>query len=94
MSRSFTTTITDAGAESNTTVDTTLQKNMNKDVEKGDPWEDLRRVDSYMDAASIIEPPPSKMLDDIPDGGYGWVVAAAGFLSNFVVFGVSTIWGE
>lgn len=46
MSRSFTTTITDAGAESNTTVDTTLQKNMNKDVEKGDPWEDLRRVDS------------------------------------------------
>lgn len=44
MSRSFTTTITDAGAESNTTVDTTLQKN--KDVEKGDPWEDLRRVDS------------------------------------------------
>lgn len=22
------------------------------------------------------------------------VVAAAGFLSNFVVFGVSTIWGE
>lgn len=45
MSRSFT-TITDAGAESNTTVDNTFQKNMNKDVEKSEPWEDLRRVDS------------------------------------------------
>ena len=25
-----------------------------------------------MDAASIIEQPPSEMLADIPDGGYGW----------------------
>ncbi|ORX61912.1 MFS general substrate transporter [Hesseltinella vesiculosa] len=31
--------------------------------------------------------------DDIPNGGYGWVVAICGFLSNFVMFGFASIWG-
>lgn len=31
---------------------------------------------------------------DIPDGGQGWAVVAAGFLSQFIMFGTSNIWGN
>ncbi|KAI9278837.1 major facilitator superfamily domain-containing protein [Phascolomyces articulosus] len=31
--------------------------------------------------------------DDIPDGGYGWVITVAGFLGYFVMYGVTNLWG-
>ncbi|KAI9269206.1 major facilitator superfamily domain-containing protein [Phascolomyces articulosus] len=46
-----------------------------------------------MDEASILEPPPIDALDDIPNGGYGWCVALAGFFANFVMFGQASTWG-
>ncbi|KAI7870625.1 major facilitator superfamily domain-containing protein [Spinellus fusiger] len=31
--------------------------------------------------------------NSIPDGGYGWVIIFVGFLSNFIMFGLLTVWG-
>ncbi|KAI7860226.1 major facilitator superfamily domain-containing protein [Circinella umbellata] len=53
----------------------------------------LERIHSGMDEASILEPPPIDALDDIPNGGYGWAVAVAGFFANFVMFGQASTWG-
>ncbi|KAI7864273.1 major facilitator superfamily domain-containing protein [Spinellus fusiger] len=44
--------------------------------------------------ASIIEPVGDEdFYNSIPDGGYGWVITFVGFLGNFVMFGLVTIWG-
>ncbi|KAI8143612.1 major facilitator superfamily domain-containing protein [Fennellomyces sp. T-0311] len=53
----------------------------------------LEKTHSRMDEASIVEPPPKNIIDDIPDGGYGWAVAVAGFCANFVMFGLASVWG-
>ncbi|KAI9495835.1 major facilitator superfamily domain-containing protein [Zychaea mexicana] len=53
----------------------------------------LEKTHSQIDEASIVEPPPKDILDDAPDGGYGWAVAVAGFFGNFVMFGIASIWG-
>ncbi|KAF7725115.1 hypothetical protein EC973_000442, partial [Apophysomyces ossiformis] len=59
-----------------------------------DTLEKVETVRTTVDVASIIEiPTDAAFYDSIPNGGYGWVVAAAGFLSNFVVFGTASIWG-
>ncbi|KAI9311979.1 major facilitator superfamily domain-containing protein [Dichotomocladium elegans] len=51
-------------------------------------------IASNFDLASIIDDPtPIDFNETIPDGGYGWAVVVAGFFGNFVVFGISTIWG-
>ncbi|RCH95789.1 hypothetical protein CU098_009080 [Rhizopus stolonifer] len=43
--------------------------------------------------ASIVQLPDDAFYNGIPDGGYGWVVAVVGFLINFIMFGVASIWG-
>ncbi|KAI8364424.1 major facilitator superfamily domain-containing protein [Blakeslea trispora] len=43
--------------------------------------------------ASIVQVPNDAFYAGIPDGGYGWVVAIVGFLLNFIMFGVASIWG-
>ncbi|ORY95385.1 major facilitator superfamily domain-containing protein [Syncephalastrum racemosum] len=67
-----------------------------KDEEVGEKMsESLERITTVptrMDEASIIEP-PENIFETIPDGGYGWAIAVAGFLSNFVMFGSASIWG-
>lgn len=35
------------------------------------------------------QPPPTNPMDDIPDGGYGWVVVFAVFLMNFALWGAN-----
>ncbi|KAI7860372.1 major facilitator superfamily domain-containing protein [Circinella umbellata] len=50
-------------------------------------------VVSGIDEASIVEPVPHNILNDIPDGGYGWAIVVAGFLGNFIMFGIASIWG-
>ncbi|KAI8066687.1 major facilitator superfamily domain-containing protein [Gongronella butleri] len=45
------------------------------------------------DLASVLVPTNNEYSDDIPNGGYGWVIALCGFLSNFVMFGQASIWG-
>ncbi|KAG1446883.1 hypothetical protein G6F46_011740 [Rhizopus delemar] len=68
------------------------------DVEQGE-LETVDRVNTtnYVDVtiASMIElpEPDSTFYETIPDGGYGWVIAACGFLSNFIMFGISAVWG-
>ncbi|CAO3671077.1 unnamed protein product [Rhizopus stolonifer] len=63
-------------------------------MEQGD-LQTMDRVNTNVTIASMIELPESDntFYDTIPDGGYGWVIAACGFLSNFVMFGVSAVWG-
>ncbi|KAI8341496.1 major facilitator superfamily domain-containing protein [Chlamydoabsidia padenii] len=53
----------------------------------------LEIVPTNMDAVSILVPVNIEYFDDLPEGGYGWYVAFAGFLSNFVMFGILSIWG-
>ncbi|KAI8089813.1 major facilitator superfamily domain-containing protein [Halteromyces radiatus] len=56
----------------------------------------VERLDTTItnvDVASVIEPIDVEYYDDIPDGGYGWFVAIAGFLLNFIMFGTASIWG-
>ncbi|KAI9016476.1 major facilitator superfamily domain-containing protein [Phycomyces nitens] len=49
---------------------------------------------THMDIASIAEPVgDDDFYNSIPNGGYGWVVAMAGFFGNFILFGMATIWG-
>lgn len=56
--------------------------------------EKLETVPTNMDAASALNPVNVEYYDDIPDGGiHGWLVAVAGFLSNFIMFGTASIWG-
>ncbi|KAI8876484.1 MFS general substrate transporter [Backusella circina FSU 941] len=57
--------------------------------------EQIHQVQSGVTIASIIELPDARshFYDGIPNGGYGWVVAVAGFLVNFVMFGSASIWG-
>ncbi|KAI8367187.1 major facilitator superfamily domain-containing protein [Choanephora cucurbitarum] len=43
--------------------------------------------------ASIVQVPDDAFYAGIPDGGYGWVVSFVGFLLNFIMFGVASIWG-
>ncbi|KAL0081133.1 major facilitator superfamily domain-containing protein [Phycomyces blakesleeanus] len=60
----------------------------------GHSLEEVVSRHTHMDAASIIEPIGDQAFyDSIPNGGYGWVVAFAGFLGNFILFGMATIWG-
>ncbi|KAG2226892.1 hypothetical protein INT45_010171 [Circinella minor] len=60
-------------------------QNLDKDI---DNPTSLEKVYSTLDEASIIEPLPKHIQDDIPDGGYGWAVAIAGFCANFFIFGI------
>ncbi|ORY96646.1 major facilitator superfamily domain-containing protein [Syncephalastrum racemosum] len=52
------------------------------------------RLDSE-DSTTINEQSTDDKDEDnnIPDGGQGWAVVAAGFLSQFIMFGTSNIWG-
>ncbi|KAG0990085.1 hypothetical protein G6F28_009393 [Rhizopus arrhizus] len=64
------------------------------DVEQGE-LKAVDRVNTNVTMASMIELPESDnaFYETIPDGGYGWVIAACGFLSNFIMFGISAVWG-
>ncbi|KAI8338720.1 major facilitator superfamily domain-containing protein [Chlamydoabsidia padenii] len=53
----------------------------------------LETIPTNMDAASALDPVNTEYHDDIPNGGYGWFVALAGFLSNFCMFGFASIYG-
>ncbi|KAI8379137.1 major facilitator superfamily domain-containing protein [Radiomyces spectabilis] len=54
----------------------------------------VHTIHTNVDAGSIIEPPSdAAFYESIPNGGYGWFIAVAGFLSNFVMFGAASIWG-
>ncbi|CAO3647388.1 unnamed protein product [Cunninghamella echinulata] len=55
--------------------------------------EKLETIPTNMDAASVLNPVNVEFYDDIPNGGYGWFIALAGFLSNFTLFGLASIWG-
>ncbi|KAI9490439.1 major facilitator superfamily domain-containing protein [Zychaea mexicana] len=47
------------------------------------------------DTKSAVEEPPTRdpFLDDIPNGGYGWVVVVACFFATFTLFGIANVWG-
>ncbi|KAI7860240.1 major facilitator superfamily domain-containing protein [Circinella umbellata] len=46
-----------------------------------------------MDEASVVESPPQDVLNDIPNGGYGWAIVVAGFFANVVMFGIANCYG-
>ncbi|KAI7858908.1 major facilitator superfamily domain-containing protein [Circinella umbellata] len=53
----------------------------------------IERVQTNADQASVVEALPKDLANDIPDGGYGWAIAFAGFLAYFVMFGIVTSYG-
>ncbi|KAI7872934.1 major facilitator superfamily domain-containing protein [Spinellus fusiger] len=72
--------------------DQTIEK-----IESNDNSQKLEKCNTrntHADMASIVEPVGDEdFYDSIPDGGYGWVIAFIGFLSNFLMFGLVTVWG-
>ncbi|KAI7860373.1 major facilitator superfamily domain-containing protein [Circinella umbellata] len=83
------------------TIDVDLEKGIAKNLmnksyslnNKEPVLNSLENIDTVEKDESTITDSSTDTLDDIPDGGYGWAVAAAGFLGYFVLMGVANLWG-